>query len=341
MIKFKKAYNLKIISIVISLVFCLNTLVYSLDIQAKTHLRPLLIFDRDAIKAEELLEEWREKYKERADIFLSMFGDRVIKDPWARESIESVLDVAMLEEEEPDYSKLPWKINWLYQRSAASYPNIGILVNLLNGLPKLKTIKIPEKTSHSFQVRFQAPSKGSYDIYITTNNKKVTDQLTDVNDKNRSLPQPVFYLRISLLTGKDNVNRLFVAQFQYINRTYDKTSEELQVFKEQTKEFAWQVIQHCSRNSNFIKQPCKYICFFTPEHILNVLANTGLSLSEITELYAHFPQKSGFKVVVLDEKDIPIPSSNEKNFIWEFPINQPNTPIDDQLLAIETNNTNL
>jgi len=47
MIKFKKHYNLKIISILITLVFCLNTLVYGIDIQAETHLRPRLVFGKD------------------------------------------------------------------------------------------------------------------------------------------------------------------------------------------------------------------------------------------------------------------------------------------------------
>ncbi len=45
MIEIKKAYNLKIVSILITLVFCLNSLVYGMDIDAKTHLRPRLVFD--------------------------------------------------------------------------------------------------------------------------------------------------------------------------------------------------------------------------------------------------------------------------------------------------------
>jgi len=45
MIKFKKHYNLKIISIFITLVFCLNTLVYGVDIDAESHLRPNLLTD--------------------------------------------------------------------------------------------------------------------------------------------------------------------------------------------------------------------------------------------------------------------------------------------------------
>jgi len=56
MIKFKKHYNLKIILVVISIVFCLNTSVYGLDIHVKSHLRPRLLFDKDNIKTKSLAD---------------------------------------------------------------------------------------------------------------------------------------------------------------------------------------------------------------------------------------------------------------------------------------------
>ncbi len=45
MLNLKKAHNLKIVSLLIFIVFCLNTSVYSLDIHAKSHLRPNLLSD--------------------------------------------------------------------------------------------------------------------------------------------------------------------------------------------------------------------------------------------------------------------------------------------------------
>ncbi len=46
---FKKSSS-KILSLIISIVFCINTSVYGLDIYAKSHLRPRLIFHKRNLK---------------------------------------------------------------------------------------------------------------------------------------------------------------------------------------------------------------------------------------------------------------------------------------------------
>jgi len=427
MIKIKKHYNLKIVSILITLVFCLNTLVYGIDIDAESHLRPRLIFDQDDnIKAEELYDRWHEKYSDQADIFLSIFGKMALEDPEAKKFIEKVLDISIditgrrisktrllyladiiktntwdylftmgsdMVTEFPDeflYRFVKNRTSWwelistyyifkvhesiasltgekidyseifkppVKNRTKKSSKNKNIILPVLSTVPQFDILQPPNHIPSSLQASFYfdyTTYGGACNIYITTNDKNFIQELTKIASKkdyvagSKGQSQPLFYLKVKKVRGKDNINRLLVIEFQPIVRLHENHPEGLKNFIKQAEKFAhWLLLNHSGKfidNPKSAKKQCDRVSFLTTGHAITI---SSIAMSTALRWYTYSPQEAGFKITPCkssfslrkyDSRGVEI----DVNFLWELPINiSSNLSINRNILFTDSSRRNL